>query len=68
MSDSLIRKVSNSAVNIFGEKFKNDELKNYNGSQVILVKAINGCGFDIYYKTKFICYIQTVSPELKGKG
>ena len=68
MSDSTTRKVCNSAINIYGEKFKNEELKEYNGCEVVLVKAINECGYDIYYKTKFICYLQTIDPALKGKN
>ena len=66
MSDAITRKVSNGAINIYGEKFKNEELKEYNGCAVVLVPAVNDCGYDIYFKTKFICYIQTIDPSLKG--
>ncbi len=67
MSEGYIRKVVSSSINLYGEKFKHPELKRYNGSQVILIPSNTGCGFDVYYKTKYVCYVKTVDPRLKGK-
>lgn len=64
---AITRKVSNGTINIYGGKFKNEELNEYNGCVVVLVPAVNDCGYDIYYKTKYICYIQTIDPSLRGK-
>lgn len=68
MSEGYIRKVINGSINLLGEKFKHSGLKIFNGSQVILIPSNTGCGFDVYYKTKFICYIQTVDSNLKGES
>jgi hypothetical protein len=65
--ENQIRKIVNGNINIFGEKFNSPELKAYNGHQVILKKSKRGCGYDIYFKSKFICYIQTIDPSLKGQ-
>lgn len=65
MSKGYIRKIVNGSINLFGEKFKHPDLRIYNGSQVILLPSNTGNGFDVYYKTKFICYLQTISPTLK---
>lgn len=67
MSDSLRKKISNGSVNIFGKRFKNNILKDYNGCEVVLIKDITECGFDVYYKTHFICYIKTINQPLKEK-
>lgn len=54
-----IRRVINSSVQQFGEKWKNELLKPYNGKLVELRGS--KYGFDIYYENKFVCYIKTLS-------
>ena len=58
----LGRIIINGTVTISKKAFTSDKLKDYEGCNVVLVKAINGTGYDVYYKTHFICYVE----ERKG--
>ena len=53
------RKVVNGKISIFGEQFGHKSLKDFNGKEVDLKKAVKG--FDIWYNGQFICYIQTTN-------
>lgn len=60
------RIVINGTVKINKKAFASEELKHYERCGVVLVKSINGGGYDVYYKRHFICYI-TESKAQKEK-
>lgn len=61
------RVVINGTVTIKKKAFTSDELKHYERCGVVLVKSINGSGYDVYYKTHFICYVEEKSNRLVFK-
>lgn len=52
------RVVMRGSVKINGKVFTSEVLLHYEGCSVVLVKSINGSGYDVYYKTHFICCVE----------